>query len=163
MDELKRILAQAIEKNACAEQLEPFRRFIEEGDELSAWQTVLGNIGWIKRKRIQVPVNLEQLAENQGKTWHNDGTLSSHEFYKNGLLNGDYKQWHNDGTLCVHKVYENGKLHGEFNEWYMNGSLWIHGFYHYGKLHGERKIWFSDGKLCRHELYDNGNLIKSLL
>lgn len=110
MEELKKILAQAIEKEACASQLEPFTRFIEEGDKLSAWQTVLGNLEWIEYNGIKVPSNLEELAENQGKQWHENGILWVHKFYQDGKIHGEYKMWYKNGKLLAHELFEHGNL-----------------------------------------------------
>jgi hypothetical protein len=45
---LKQILIFALKHHACEAQLNKFEEFIESGDELSAWQTVQGNIRWLK-------------------------------------------------------------------------------------------------------------------
>ena len=110
MEELKRILQQAIEKHACPAQLEPFKRFIDEGDELQAWQTVLGNLEWIEYNGIKVPPNLEELAQNQGKIWYKIGQLWVHQFYKNGELHGERKELYKNGKLWMRQLWENGEF-----------------------------------------------------
>ena len=90
--------------------MEPFKRFIEQGDELQAWQTVLGNLRWIKKNGIQVPENLEELAQNQGKRWNENGQIYRIEFYQDGKLHGNCKVFNDDGTLWIRELYEHGKL-----------------------------------------------------
>lgn len=42
----------AIANKACKAQLNKFIEFITNGDELSAWQTVLGNYNWLRSRRL---------------------------------------------------------------------------------------------------------------
>ena len=106
MDELKRILAQAIENDACVSLLNPLKRFIEQGDKLQAWQTVLGNCGWLYENEIEFPDNLEELAEYQAKAWYKSGALLLCRFYKKDKVHGDYKIWDENGELFYHGLWK---------------------------------------------------------
>lgn len=128
MEQLRIIYKQAKLKGACDSQLNKFKHFIDEGDILQAWQTVLGNVKWLKERRIDVPSDLEILALYQGKTWHENGMLWIHEFYQNGKLHGERKVWNDKGALRVHEFWKDNKLHGERKEWNEDGVLRVHDF-----------------------------------
>ncbi len=44
-------------------------------------------------------------------------------------LNGEFKSWHYNGQLFQHCFYKNGKSDGECKAWHENGKLFIHCFY----------------------------------
>ena len=44
--------------------------------------------------------------------WYNNGKLSEICYYKNGLLDGEYKEWHNNGKLSRIHYYKKGERFG---------------------------------------------------
>jgi antitoxin component YwqK of YwqJK toxin-antitoxin module len=116
--ELKeRILTQAIEKNACVEEL-------ERAKACKSWkrlqEVIADNIWWCIEKYIELP----------------DGHYESskREFtVVNGKLEGEFKDWWENGQLFVQSFYKDGKEHGEYKRWYSNGQPWAHCTYKDGK------------------------------
>ena len=98
------------------------------------------------------------------KELYDNGQLACHYFEdENGKKHGEYKSWHSNGTLCAHRFYKNGYYHGEYKSWYFNGTLCTHRFYKNGYYHGEYKWCWRDGTLGTHCLYKNGEKIKNYL
>ena len=108
---LSDILVFAVAKNACKSQLNKFISFMEDGDELSSWQTVLGNLGWLRENGLDIEQSyIEGKANGIGKVWYLNGQLYIEETYKNGELDGLYREWYENGQLSVEKTYKNGKI-----------------------------------------------------
>ncbi len=53
-----------------------------------------------------------------------EGIWFSGEKYK-----GEYKSWHKNGLIWEHSFYKDGVRDGEYKEWYKNGQLYLHDFY----------------------------------
>lgn len=89
----------------------------------------------IKRKQIELVFkNLDFLKRNgiwysgkkkhgEYKSWHKNGQLAVHAFYKDGDLHGTYKEWHDNDQMATLKTFKNGYLHGKVKEWKTNGDL----------------------------------------
>lgn len=136
--ELLRIAVQAESEGACKSQLNKFKQFIEQGDYLQAWQTVLGNIEWLKAKNIELPSDLESLANNVGKTWHDNG------------------------NVCIEATYVNGKENGSYKWWYSNGQLYMEATHKDGMRHGLCRIYAHDGKLIDVLYFENDRVVQIL-
>ena len=48
-------------------------------------------------------------GEGEYKEWHENGQLSMHCFFKNGIKEGKYKEWYENGQLYEHEFYKNGE------------------------------------------------------
>ena len=46
-----------------------------------------------------------------------------------GKKEGEYKSWHENGKLCQHCFYKDGKREGEYKLWHDNGQLYLHCLY----------------------------------
>ena len=85
METLEEILEFAIGNNACEDQVNSFRGFIESGDTLSAWGVVVGNWSWLSASKIPLEFSLAlENAKNIGKTWYSNGQLRSSVTYVDG-------------------------------------------------------------------------------
>lgn len=184
--ELLKIAKQLQNKEAFKPQLDTFKSIINAGDYLQAWQTILGNKPWLEYTNIKLPSDLEWLADNIGKTWHENGNIFTQVVYKNGKLNGPYKRWYSNGRIEIEAKYRDGKLHGclkrwnkkgcliaEINyklgslhglcrEWYENGQLRIETNYKYDMLHGHYRKWNKNGYLKEELHYENDKIVQSL-
>jgi hypothetical protein len=128
----------ATENDACESQLNKFNLFLELGDELSAWQTVLGNYSFLYIHKLPFEFSeLEILAHGVGKIWHNNGELCIENNYKNGLLDGLYRQWYSNGQLHREINYKCGIYDGSNRKWYSNGKLWGESIYKNGRFISE--------------------------
>ena len=81
---LVEIRDKAREVGACVGQFVPFCAALDSGDYLTAWQTVLGNYGWLEDHSIQLPVDLEERADGLGKVWGRGGRLAAEFSFKDG-------------------------------------------------------------------------------
>ncbi len=135
--ELLRIAVQAESKGACKSQLNKFKKLIEQEDYLQAWQTVLGNKDWLEG-RVELPPDIEQLANNVGKTWHDNG------------------------NVCIEATYVNGKENGSYKWWYSNGQLYIEATYKDGMRHGLCRIYARGGKLIDVLYFENDRVVQTL-
>jgi antitoxin component YwqK of YwqJK toxin-antitoxin module len=103
----------------------------------------------------------EKNFNGEYKSWHENGQLSKHCFFKDDKLDGEYKEWYENEQLSKHCFYINNKLDGEYKKWHENRQLYILGFYNDDKLDGEYKQWFSNGQIKYHCIYKDGNFIDS--
>lgn len=98
--------------------------------------------------------------EGERKSWHICGNPWEQEFYRNGLLEGERKIWHYNGQLIVTGIYKNGKMEGERKCWNSDGQIDTIGFYRDGEREGCHKFWRSDGFIYAHVIYRNGKVVK---
>ena len=78
---------------------------------------------------------------------------------------GEYKTWHENGQLWIHSFYKDKEREGEYKAWWNNGQLWVHCFYN-GKdeYKDEYKRWNSSGELVQYEIYnDDGSLKETIV
>jgi hypothetical protein len=123
---LKSILKFAIKHHACETQPNKFRGFIQSGDELSAWQTVQGNIYWLKAKGLKInPQFLWKKSGGLGKTWYSNGNLCEQYTYNSkGKREGLYQSWYDNGQLWEQYTYNSkGRQEGLYQRWHQDGEL----------------------------------------
>jgi len=75
--------------------------------------------------------------EGLWREWHDNGTLKSEEFFKNGEHDGIYREWYDNGTLKSEVFCIEGKLHGKLRCWDEKENLIHESTYHNGKKHGK--------------------------
>lgn len=137
---LKYILEFAQDEGACHPQLDKFTEFIEKGDTLQAWQTVLGNVGWLRKSGLRINQEyLEINAQNVGKKWWAAGNISEEATYKNGELNGIRRSYHYNGNIWLEQMLINDELHGVSRFFGENGELHFERTYKNGKLINEEE------------------------
>lgn len=162
---LKSILKFAIKHGACSAQLDKFKEFIESGDELSAWQTVQGNIYWLKSHKLRISNEfVHEKSGGIGKAWYSNGQLRQQCTYNlKGKREGLYQEWFLNGQLYEKFTYNSeGKIEGLYQEWYENGQLETQFTINSeGKEEGLYQEWYDDGKLREERNYSNGSLVNS--
>jgi len=66
---------------------------------------------------------------------------------ENGLLQGEYKSYHSDGSLYIHSYYKDDKRHGEYKQYNTDGSLECIEYYSNDKdvtdMYNKLKTWKS--------------------
>lgn len=123
MTTLASIRQLALKHGACAAQFAPFCQAIDNGNELLAWQIVMGNKIWLKLEGIQLPINLEELSNGIGIRYHENGQLYVKSNWKNGQRHGLYERFYENGRLLEKSNWKDGQRHG-LNEWFhKNGQL----------------------------------------
>ena len=85
-----------------------------------------------------------------------DGTILSEEYYKNGLLEGDFKIYYKNGKLTEHTMYKNGLKHGFSKKYSDEGVLIEEVMYVRGKENGLAKYFELNGNLKETGVYENG-------
>lgn len=172
---LENILEFATQKNACIAQLNKFKQLIEEQNHQSAWQTVLGNIHWLKVKGYPIEVSdVERLTNGLGVTWWDNGEVMSLRPYENGKRHGTYKDFTPHGILNTETPYKEGNIHGVRRLWHGNGQPHMEVHYENNVRHGTYKEWYENGVLSYETNYERsfevgprikwdtqGNLIES--
>lgn len=134
---LEEIKEFAISKGACKSQLNKFIELVDNNDELSAWQTVLGNYDWLHLNCFPMERSeVELCAAGVGKLWHENGQLWYESNYVDGKEHGLCRRWYENGQLYLEINYKEGKLNGLHRAWHPNGQLWIESNYVDGKLRG---------------------------
>lgn len=98
--------------------------------------------------------------EGERKSWYIWGDSREQEFYRNGFLEGERKVWHYNGQLIVTGTYKNGKIEGELKCWNSDGKIDTRGFYRAGEREGCHKFWRSDGFIYAHVIYEYGKVTK---
>jgi antitoxin component YwqK of YwqJK toxin-antitoxin module len=96
------------------------KEFVKEGDTQSAWQTVLGNIDWLKRQGLDLDIlEVEKLANGVAIRWYesSSGQIWEQCKYKDGKLHGLYESWNESGQLQKQCKYKDGEIiDGEMHE-----------------------------------------------
>jgi antitoxin component YwqK of YwqJK toxin-antitoxin module len=160
MNKLEQGYALALKAGACDAQMSKLKEFIEAKDQLQAYQTVLGNIGWLRENNIPFDMtHVEKKANGIAKRWHANGQLYEKCTYKEGKLDGIAKRWHANGKLAEKCTYKEGKLDGIYESWHSNGKLAEKCTYKEGKLDGIAKRWHANGQLCVKCTYKDGETI----
>ena len=75
---------------------------------------------------------------------------------------GEFKSWHENGQIWQHFFYKDGDVHGEYKNWYVNGRMAEHSFYKNGERDGEYKVWHANGQMWRHAFYKDGEIVKRI-
>jgi len=112
--------------------------------------------------------------QGEWRDFNQKNHLIIHGFYKNGLMNGDFKHYDEFGILHHKGSYINGS--GERNQnsgipesgrngmhywYYTNGRVSSSGNYSYGKIDGIFKTYWKNGVLKNKSRVNNGYLIES--
>ena len=113
---LEYILKFAIKHNACEAQLTMYKRFIEGRDNIQAWQTVLGNIYWLRAKGLRINQKyLETNAQYVGKVWWGWNKyipqFIEEIWYQDKVRFVKMKKYNTAGKLIRMEIYKNDKLH----------------------------------------------------
>ena len=83
---------------ACAATMNKLKHFIENGDELQAYQTALGAVKWLRENNIPHDYkDIETRAHGIDKRWHENGVLSYERTYTDGKAQGIAKWWDSEG------------------------------------------------------------------
>ena len=135
LKEIKELCEQA---EACKAQINPLSKFIEEGKEIEAWQTLLGNYHWLVNKNILSEEDKKEVCELAGNV---------------GVI------YHENGKICVKSIYKDGKLDGACERFYWNGNIMEKSIYKNGELEGVREWFYGNGKIEERLIYKNGKLI----
>jgi antitoxin component YwqK of YwqJK toxin-antitoxin module len=160
MKTLKEIYEKAIQHKPCGSQITQFKKAIDAGEELRAWQMLLGNIIWLRDNNIEIDIlELYERAHNVGCTWYNNGQLSAEYNYKEGKRDGISCGWYPSGQLLSECNYKEGKRDGICREWYASGQLEFERNYKEGKRDGIRRRWYANGQLLSECNYKAGILI----
>ena len=135
MKTLEEIGKFAEKHNACEAQINKCKQLFEEGNELMIWQTVLGNIRWLKYKGLDIDIlEVEKKAKGVGVGWYENGQKKYEINFKNGKEKGKWIWWYENGHKKYEENYKNGKEDGKWIWWYENGQKKYEGNYKNGKL-----------------------------
>lgn len=99
---------------------------------------------------------LEGRGAGEFKSYHKNGQLFEHEFYKDGELDGEYRSYYDNGQLKEVGFFKDGLPDGEYRDYHHNGQLAYSGFWKDGEPDGEYRDYHRNGQLMRHEFYKNG-------
>ena len=91
-----------------------------------------------------------------------DGKLpvARYEYYKNGVLDGEFKEYHENMNLKTEGNYKDGNLHGMVKHYHGNGKLKKIARYKYAVRHGFWIFYDESGKKVGDKLYWEGKLLK---
>lgn len=110
-----------IQQDACSGELNPLKKYFDEGDYLKCWQTLLGNRGWLISHGY-MPIEydkLETMAQNVALRHHHTYPVTIREEHVvNGRLDGQvlvYDVNNNSGRRFLRNryYYSNGNIEGE--------------------------------------------------
>ena len=83
---------------------------------------------------------MDDLKEGEEKTFHENGQLAAHRFYKGGQLEGSAKEWSPHGVLIFEADYLEGKKHGKLNKYDAQGNPKILQTFAHDKLIEKKKL-----------------------
>lgn len=91
-----------------------------------------------------------------------DGKLpvARYEYYKDGVLNGEFKEFHENMNVKMEGVYKDGNLHGTVRHYHPNGKVKKVAKYKYAVRHGFWIFYDEKGKKVGDKLYWEGKLLK---
>lgn len=125
-------------QKACNAQFVPFCQAIDNGNELLAWQIVLGNKNWLTANHVPIPSNVAALANYIGISLYPNGKIKTkisydtdgnmtliEDFYKNGVMQSRY-------------MYKCGRIHGICEIWNETGELLAK----YWEVNGESQLLY---------------------
>ena len=106
------------------------------------------------------PMNTEKNKDGLWKTYYDDGTLKSEEFFIDNILviDGIHKTYYSDGTLKSEESRKDYLKDGTWKTFYPNGVLKDYINYKKDELHGSYKTYNDGGDLTGEETYKNGIL-----
>lgn len=112
-----------LSKNLCSSQLIPLCKAINNNQKLLAWQIILGNKTWCEHHNIDLPINLEQLANNIGLIYHQNESILAKFGYKDGKINGILEIFDNNKILIERCNIKNNTKNGLTETFYKNGQV----------------------------------------
>ncbi len=93
-------------------------------------------------------------------SYHENGTLQSQRFWKDGKGHGDIKVYSQSGQLLEEGTFKNGQMDSTWKKYYENGKLKSEMSYIDGKLDGVVKEYDETGKLKSQATYKEGKKIE---
>lgn len=87
----------------------------------------------------------EKTYDGSYKTWHENRSLESALYYREGKLNGTQKRFYDDGTLKYQRTEVMGKNDGEFTTYWPSGKM-------------KRQDFYADGKFLSGKCFDENGL-----
>jgi antitoxin component YwqK of YwqJK toxin-antitoxin module/Flp pilus assembly protein TadD len=121
-------------------------------------------LGWIENyiqfDTTGKEINRNEFKFGNGKirTVFVNGKLSGEGEYKYGDLDGPYKYYFPDGSISTSQFYKKGLLDSTMRSYYYGGNLATEGTYRFGNKSGTWKHYLENGKLEYTEEYVNGQL-----
>lgn len=91
------------------------------------------------------------------KFYYPDGTISSFQFYKGGLLDSTLRSYYHGGKVSTEGNYKLGNKVGVWKHYLEDGKLDYVENYVDGSLHGKRTYYFENGKPDTETEFDQGN------
>ena len=157
----------AIKNEACDTEYYPFRKYIRNGDEKSAWQTVLGNISWLNKVGLQLDADLPNILELADYTGIDHFSLvviiSNVIKYDSSGNICNVKSLNLDGSIFTYSEYNKFReYHGKRIMYYPNGTKEWESNYIDGKENGIRSFYDSSGYLISRCKYVDGERICEL-
>ena len=112
------------------------------------YQPFLTNFEHIK-SRMHILWGRNQQIEllKEYKTWHKNGNLHRHFYYRNRILNAGLFEFYDNGNQRGQCFYTDGKLNGEYKMWYENGELNMIICYTDGIYNGKLITYTPDGDI----------------
>lgn len=161
LEEIKQF---AIDNMACDTELEPFIDYIDNHNYKFAWQTVLGNLGWLNDKYLELDIMpILELADYTGITHFCSGEISySYNYDVEGLIHSRLS-FYNDGNTQSFCKYKNGVLHGTYTSYNVYGGKMMETEYLNGEENGIRIYYDVDGNIYLRYRYINGQRVCELL
>lgn len=164
---LEEIKEFAIKKEACSGEINPFINYINNGDEKSAWQTVLGNMNWLNKMGLDFETDIStifELADNIGKNhFQLTGTIYNiYKYDKNGSIIY-IESYFNNGNLHYIANYKNDEYNGLYTEYNYNGIKIKETNYLNDIENGIRTYYDANGVITERYKYVDGERICELL
>lgn len=164
---LEEIKEFAVKKQACSGEVYPFCEYIRNGDEKSAWQTVLGNIGWLTTNGLKLEVDIPdilKLADHTGRDHYyiNHQIDNIWKYDENGLMIYN-ESYHSNGNLCFTANYKNDEYHGLHTSYSYTGIKYMETNYENDVENGTRTYFNEDGVITERYKYVDGECICELL
>jgi antitoxin component YwqK of YwqJK toxin-antitoxin module len=90
----------------------------------------------------------------------NNLRVARYEYYKNGVLNGEFKEYYENSKLKQEGNYRDGNIDGVVKHYYPSGKIQKVCRYRYAVKHGMWIFYAEDGKEEGTKLYWEGKLLK---
>ncbi|UKN01406.1 hypothetical protein K6119_16895 [Paracrocinitomix mangrovi] len=86
--------------------------------------------------------------------------VSRYEYYKDGVLDGEFKEFHQNMQIKAKGQYKDGNLHGAIVYYYSNGKIMKTCNYKYAVKHGPWAFYNESGQLVGTKMYWEGKLME---
>jgi antitoxin component YwqK of YwqJK toxin-antitoxin module len=90
--------------------------------------------------------------------WYENGNLSEHSNYRDGVLSGVSKRWYESGVQSFEVRFENDKENGLSIEWHENGNKRCEQHYKDGILDGKSVEYHENGQKHEEGQYKDGKM-----